>query len=277
MTPDIFASRLNELLPEPHASLAVGMLFGIRSSMPRNFYDALIATGTVHMIALSGMNVSILVRLLFEGVGRYFSKWIRLIITFCGIIFFVILVGGGPTIIRASIMGSLTILAAMIGRKAIPIISLTIASIIMTLFNPQVLTDISFQLSFFATLGIILFASEKYTINEPIHAQRNDSFLFYTTRALKTDLKVTLSAQVFTLPIIFWYFERISLIAPLANVAVGWLVGPIMYLSIIIIAASFIFKPIAYLLCLLLWVPLTIFIHLVTLLSKVPVASISLQ
>ena len=277
MMVDLFSSRINELLPEPQASLVVGMLFGTKASMPGDFYESLIATGTIHMIALSGMNVSIIVALLFEGLGKYFGKWTRIGITLGGIVGFVLLVGAGPTIVRASIMGSLAVVAALVGRKSIPLLSLVIASIIMIAFDSQVVSDISFQLSFLATLGIILFA-KKPTIDPVVafekalpHKQN------YIVDVLKSDLRVTLAAQVFTLPLIFLYFGRISLISPLANVAVGWLVAPIMYLGIVTILLSIIFRPLGYVFSFILWIPVTIFIWVITLLSKVPFASISLE
>lgn len=276
MTVDIFTVRINELLPEPQASLVAGMLFGIRSSMPKDFYDALIATGTIHMIALSGMNVSIIVSLLFEGLGKYFGKWPRIAITLFGILGFVFLVGAGPTIVRASIMGSLTVLAAIVGRKSIPLLSLFIASIIMILFDREVITDISFQLSFLATLGIILFTN-KHIVESEVVSENTQKKPNYILNILQTDLKVTLAAQLFTLPLVFWYFGRISLISPLANIAVGWLVPFIMYLGIATILVSFIFKPLGYLLAFILWVPVTIFIWVINLLAKVPFASVSTQ
>src|SRR3989344_3679811 len=274
MMVDLFSSRINELLPEPQASLVVGMLFGTKASMPGDFYESLIATGTIHMIALSGMNVSIIVALLFEGLGKYFGKWTRIGITLGGIVGFVLLVGAGPTIVRASIMGSLAVVAALVGRKSIPLLSLVIASIIMIAFDSQVVSDISFQLSFLATLGIILFA-KKPTIDPVVafekalpHKQN------YIVDVLKSELRVTLAAQVFTLPLIFLYFGRISLISPLANVAVGWLVAPIMYLGIVTILLSIIFRPLGYVFSFILWIPVTIFIWVITLLSKVPFARI---
>lgn len=276
MMVDLFASRINELLPEPQASLVVGMLFGTKASMPPDFYESLIVTGTVHMIALSGMNVSIIVALLFEGLGKYFGKWTRIWITLGGILGFVLLVGAGPTIVRASIMGSLAVVAALLGRKSIPLLSLVIASIIMIAFDTQVVTDISFQLSFLATLGIILFAKKQ--VNESLLPEKTTTRKQnYIVDVLKSDLRVTLAAQIFTLPVIFWYFGRISLISPLANIAVGWLVAPIMYLGMVTIVFSFVFKPVAILLSFLLWAPVTIFIMVVSLLSKVPFASIGAQ
>jgi competence protein ComEC len=289
MTVDLLASRINELLPEPHASLVIGMIFGIKSSMPREFYEALITTGTIHMIALSGMNVSIIIWLLFEGIGRYFRKWTRIGLTLGGIVGFVLLVGPGPTIMRASIMAILTIVAAMAGRKSIPLFSLFLASLIMILFNTAIITDISFQLSFFATLGIILFGQQKVLKEESLSFDNSRAkqelvsekqpvrHQSYIGNILKSDLRITLSAQVFTLPIIFWYFGRISLISPIANLAVAWLVPPIMYLGIGTIICSLIFRPLGYVLSLILWVPVTIFIQVITLFSKVPFASINFQ
>jgi competence protein ComEC len=278
MTIDLLSSQINELLPEPQASLVLGMLFGIRASMPEDFYEALITTGTIHMIALSGMNVSIIVWLLFEGLGRYFGKWTRIMVTLGGIVGFVLLVGAGPTIVRASIMGTLGVLAALVGRKSIPLLSLVIASIVMIAFDTEVLGDISFQLSFLATFGIILFAKKReHSMALQPGVNTSTAKPHYFVELLKSDLRVTLAAQVFTLPLIFWYFGRISLISPIANIAVGWLVAPIMYLVMATIVMSIAFKPLGYLLSFVLWVPVTIFIWVINLLSKMPFASVSME
>lgn len=285
----LLVERLNQLLPEPQASLLSGMLFGIKTTMPPDFYQALIITGTVHMIALSGMNISIVIRLLFDWTSMALGKKGSVMVTIFGIFGFVALVGPSPTIIRAAIMGSLTILATYLGRKNIPLYGLMVATIIMVLFDYSVISNISFQLSFLATLGIILVggqSQENTKIQQapvlaktpsnipPIPPKKTFSLLKYIWASIKTDLRVTLAAQLFTLPIIWMNFHRISLISPAANIAVGWLVPFIMYGGLLMVVVSLVFEPISYLISLIVWVPLTIFITVITWLSKVPIASL---
>ncbi|MBI4130002.1 ComEC/Rec2 family competence protein [Candidatus Roizmanbacteria bacterium] len=280
MMVDIITFHINALLPEPHASLLAGMLFGVHRSMPDEFYQSLIITGTLHVIALSGMNVSIIIRLLFDFLGNVLGKRWGVVGTLLGIGGFVWLVGPSPTIIRASIMGSLTICAVVVGRKSIPLLALGVSAVLMILFDLSLWKNISFQLSFLATLGIILFANKSWKLSKENLPQEKSSKPTKTIGSsllslLTSDLKVSLSAQVFTIPVILYQFHRISLISPIANVATGWLVGPIMYGGFLMIVLSLIFRPFGYLAGLIVWVPLTLFIWLVELLAKVPAASIS--
>lgn len=285
----VLIDHSNQFLPEPHASLLAGMLFGVKRTLPADFYDALITTGTVHLIALSGMNINIIIRLVFDTFSRFSGRLASVLITLFAIVGFVLLVGPSPSIVRASIMGSLTIIAAFLGRKPIALISLLVTGLIMLFIDISVVGDISFQLSFFATLGIILFANSSLPIiafHSSSQAQGSDSGDISSTlpkkyslvqevkNVLVSDLKVTLAAQFCTLPIILWHFRQISLVAPLANIAVGWLVPSIMYGGILLTVCSFIFPPVAYIIGLLLWVPLTVFIYVITQLSKAPFASV---
>lgn len=284
---------INQFLPEPHASLLAGMVLGVKRTMPADFYNDLLRTGTVHVIALSGMNISIITRVLFSFVAGFMGKWLSVGLTLLGICGFVLLVGPSPTIVRASLMGSLTMLALVLGRKDVPLISLCVVSIGMVLFDFSILTNISFQLSFLATLGILLFAginnspmidhqqmsdkSHSSKLNESDHIVKPSvigKFLSLTLHWVWTELRVTLAAQAFTVPLILFHFRQISFVSPLANIMVGWLVPMIMYMGFIMLALSLLFRPLGYLVALLLWVPLTIFITLISWISRLPFASL---
>lgn len=264
-------SVINQNLPEPQASLLAGMLFGVRRQMPSEFYEALVATGTLHVIALSGMNISIIIRLLFDFSAAVFGKLFGTLFTIFGIIGFVLFVGASPTIVRASLMGSLSILAVYFGRRDIPLLSLFLTAVAMLLIKPSIISNLSFQLSFLSTLGIILFAREKYVEGKKV--KHGNSLLSSIKKALKIDFKVTLSAQLFTLPVIFYNFHRVSLISPFANITTGWLVAPITYLGFLAVLLSLIWNKLGYLAFLIVWAPLTVFVIFVRLFSQVPFAS----
>src|SRR3990170_8333770 len=152
-----FIGIINSLLPEPHASLLNGILFGVRSTMPKSLYNALITTGTLHIIALSGMNITILVNLMAR-ITLFMGRKVSILLTTCLIVIFVLFVGASPTIVRAAIMGSLSLLSVYFGRLNYGLLTLFIAAGIMILFNSSLVNNLSFQLSFFATFGIILVA-----------------------------------------------------------------------------------------------------------------------
>ncbi len=206
----ILLERLGELFPEPAASLAAGLLLGVRRSIPYQVITDFRRAGLTHILAISGYNIVILivfVTTLFSFLPRKISTWISL-----GVIFlFTILVGASASVVRASIMGSLSLMARLFGRKSAGMRSLFITGLAMVLFDPSILfSDIGFQLSFAATAGILLFC------------RGLEGFLkiIPETLGMRTSLATSLAAQVFTTPLIFWHFGGISFISPLANLAV---------------------------------------------------------
>lgn len=198
--------KLQRNLPEPMASLAGGILLGIKGQMPQDFYQALVNTGTLHIIAASGYNVSIVAEVLMKMLGGLASRGAGVMIGVLGIFIYVLISGGGASVVRAGLMGSLTLIAYYFGRPAEARRLLWVTGAIMLLVQPLMLLDVGFQLSFMATAGLLYL--EPITRKLPQH------------KFLKEYLYPTLSASVATLPIILWYFGRVSWISPLVNILV---------------------------------------------------------
>lgn len=261
-----FLPVLNALLPEPHASLLSGILFGTKASMPRSFTDSLVTTGTLHIIALSGMNISILTSITAK-MTLFLGRKASSIVTMCLIVLFVLFVGPSPSVVRAAIMGSFSLLAICFGRQSWGLLSLVLSAGIMLLFDFSLMENLSFQLSFLATFGIIL-------ANKGVECEQGNGILQQSIFFLKENFRTTISAQIFTVPVILYHFHRISLIAPIANVAIEWVVQPIMILGFITSIIGFIWLPLGFLPAWITWVPLTYLITVVELLAKVPGAAI---
>ena len=288
MSLDTAVNIINQLLPEPHSSLLAGMLFGVRRTIPTALYDDLITTGTIHVVALSGMNITILVRVLFDGLGSILGKIWGVCLTLVGITVFVWFVGPSPTVVRAAFMGGISVLAVYFGRKDIPLLSLVLTALTMLVYDHTLFTNVSFQLSFAATLGILLFGSKPSALK--LKQQMQSGKLSFTSglpQKVKSylvsfavwtagEFRVTLSAQLFTVPLIIYHFRQVSLIAPLANVLTGWLVPWIMYLGFLAVFASLLSGTVGHVFALLVWVPLTVFIYLVELCAQIPGAAIPL-
>lgn len=220
----LFTSVINAYLPEPHASLLNGILFGINLKTSPDFYNRLKVVGLLHLVVLSGMNITLLASLIGSSTAS-FGRRISVAITIISIILFVLFVRPQPPIIRAAIMGILTLVASVYGRQVLALYLLFVSGFIIAIIWPQWLTTVSFQLSFGATLGIILFGKTKVTQSKkPIDKLKT---------SLYNDLRTSLSAQVFTAPLIFIYFRQISLVAPLSNLMVSFTVGPLMVLGFI--------------------------------------------
>lgn len=266
-----FLPIVNSVLPEPHASLLNGILFGTKASMPKDFYQALVTTGVLHVIALSGMNISILITLIGKftrNLGRTAS-----IVTTIGLIgIFVWFVGASPSIIRAAIMGCLALLSGFFGRKNWGLLTLFLSAGVMLLFDFSLIKDLSFQLSFLATLGILL-ADKKPDLLPP--GQRQDGLFHQLIFIVRENLRTTLSAQIFTVPLIAYTFHRISLISPVTNILIEWVVTPIMILGFFLCIIGFLWFPLGIVAGWIVWAPLSYFISVVEVMSKIPLASIS--
>mgnify|MGYP000302067966 CR=1 FL=1 len=222
MTPKIFTTVINQYLPEPHASLLNGVLFGIDLKTTKEFYEQLKIVGLLHLVVLSGINITLLASITAQ-VTHFFSKKISILITIFIIIFFVIFVGIKAPILRAAFMSILTFVAYYTGRKNYSLYALFLSFIFSLLIFPKWLRSISFQLSYAATLGIILFGEKK------IKKSKNNLINFYYQ--IKSDFKTSIAAQIFTAPIIFIYFKQISLISPIANITISFLIPFLMILG----------------------------------------------
>lgn len=255
MTVQTLTSVINQLLPEPHAGLLSGLLFGTKASLSRELYDALVKSGTLHIVALSGMNISIVAGIIGKAFMRFMSRRVASLLTILGITVFVWFVGPSASVVRAAIMGSISLLAVVAGRQYWSMFSWALAVSTMVLINIQWLFDISFQLSALATLGIILFGKTEKNL-------------------LLSDLRLTLAAQVFTIPLILFHFHRISLISPVSNVLIGWLIAPLTILGWLTVFAGFIWLPLGQMLAWVDWTLLQYLFTVVDITSKLPLASL---
>ncbi len=266
-----FIPLIQSYLPEPEASLLIGMLFGKTQGFSKDFYQALIATGTIHVVALSGTNISILTGVISRisyPLGRRLSSLVSLFI----IVGFILFVGPSPTIIRAGLMAGLSLTAVYFGRQSSALLSLFITALIMIFFSPEIIKDISFQLSFLATLGIITLGPK------PIVIKPSTSFLKNITSELKisfiTNFKITLAAQVATLPIIIFSFGRVSLISPITNLMIGWAVTPIMILGLAVCLSGIFVFQLGQIIAWFVYIFLHYFVRVVELTSKIPFANL---
>jgi len=209
MNPSVFTSVINSYLPEPHSSLLNGIIFGIDIKTSKLFYEQLKMIGLLHLVVLSGMNITILATIV-GSLTYFFSKKLSLLLTILTIILFIIFVGPKAPIVRAGIMGILTYVAVLTGRKNLTLYSLFLSLFFIGLFFPQWFRSLSLYLSYGATIGIIYFGPKP------------------EDKGIIKELKTTLSAQLLTAPLIFFYFKQISLISPISNILVAPVIPSLM-------------------------------------------------
>lgn len=205
-----FVKKLSQYYKEPQNSLLLGILIGAKKNLPAEISEQFNLTGTSHIIAVSGFNITIMITalaLLSRFLGRRFSFWVTLMV----ILGFVIITGASASVVRAAIMGFLLLLSFNIGRQYSVTPALFLAALVMVAVNPKILFwDVGFQLSFAATLGIVYFSPLLGRLTEKWH----EAIIF------KSILLTTLSAIIATLPLILFHFGRLSLSAPIVNILV---------------------------------------------------------
>ncbi len=210
--------RIEAMLPEPQASLLVGILLGSRTSMPDEVLEAFSRSGTTHILAISGWNISIVAGFL-GAAGRRLPRRLALPLVVAGIGLYTLFVGGSAAVLRSALMGLLYVLAQAVGRPGNGPTALAASVWLMTLLHPGIVWDIGFQLSVSATLGMFLFVpvwSEGWT--------RWPAFL-------AESLAATLASQLLTWPLIALYFRQFSLVVPLANLLACPALAPLMLLG----------------------------------------------
>lgn len=206
---------VRSMLPEPDASLLLGLLVGDRGGLPPALNADFRATGTSHVLAVSGYNVMLLIDsaiVLFALAGLARRPAAALISML--VVGFVLLAGADPPVLRAGLMGSAGLLAALLGRKANGTNAFLLAAAIMLLADPLALRhDVSFRLSFFAVAGLSAFGT-------PF-----ERFLgFIPIEAVRTPLAQTLGATLATLPIALHDFGSFAVASPPTNVLIAPLI-----------------------------------------------------
>ena len=254
--PSIFTNVINSYLSEPEASLLNGMIFGVSLKTTKEFYHNLKIVGLLHLVVLSGINITLLAAIV-SSITKYFSKVMSTMITVLTIILFVIFVGPQAPIVRAAFMGILTHVAIITGRKNYTIYALFLSLVFIIIFWPSWLKTVSLQLSYGATFGIILFGQSR------------------SHNLIWRNIRLTLAAQIFTVPIIYIYFRQISLISPLSNLLVSEMIAPLMvfgFLTAFLGKISYFLGLIPSYICHGL---LTYMVWVINLLAKIPFASFS--
>jgi competence protein ComEC len=214
---NFFLTRINRTLPEPQSSFLGGLLIGAKKAIPIDLQTYFNKTGTTHIVAVSGYNITIIVAFLMLmaanlGLGR--KKVIWLILGFLAI--FLVITGLQASILRAALMGTVVLMAGYLGRRGKVANVLVLAAVLMLIFNPKILVyDLGFQLSFLATLGLV-YLNPVLSVWLKTEKIKNK----FLKTILGDYLLTTLSAIIMTQPLILYQFGKISLIAPLANILV---------------------------------------------------------
>lgn len=258
------ATILEQSLPQPEAALLIAILLSLRTPALKPLILAFNATGCAHLIAPSGFKVTIMAGLVTNSVKRLYEapkssqkllpaqrrgNWRRglaTVLVLLSIVIYTLLSGAGPAAIRAGIMGSLLVVAPRIGRTYNVYTALALSALLMTAFDPFILWDIGFLLSFIGTIGIVRLTS---FFQRCLHVLEHLPLGTYLTEILA----VTLAAQTATLPLFAINFHEISFIAPVTNILTVPLLALLLVLGAFIAVTGLFFLPLATLIGYVAW------------------------
>jgi competence protein ComEC len=206
---DAFGSLINERIDEPESKLALGYLLGQRRTLPNGLVEVLKTVGLTHIVVASGYNLTILVRFMrriFGKVSRFASFFFALLLVFG----FIAVTGASPSMVRAGVVSVFSLVAWYFGRDLHPARLLMMTAFLTLMMSPTYLSDLGWQLSMAAFAGIMLFApvATKY-----FYGDKKPNFAAQV-------VVETLSATIFTLPILLFNFGLFSLLALPANVLI---------------------------------------------------------
>ncbi len=221
-------NRLSEAMaatiPEPQASVAQGMILGIKSNVTPDLQNNFIKSGTVYILVISGSQFNIVAGILLAtgiwlfGKRRFFYIWPAL----GAIWIYALLTGMGPPAIRAAVMVSIFLFADLLGRQKSAMTAIGFAAAVMAAITPKILGDASFQLTFLSVAGIALITPRLQAWGKKIIAAKlgEEGFFVKTVNWVADSLCVTLGVTIAIWPLMVYYFGIFSLVSPLASLLV---------------------------------------------------------
>ena len=219
-----FREKVAAIWDDPRVSgFLTAELTGDKSAMDDGDYLAMQETGLAHLFAVSGLHCAFLVTLLALLISR--RQRLLCAVTIPLLLFYMVMVGMSPSVVRACIMQIFLLIAPLFRRGSDPLTSLAAALLVILLCNPFAAASVSLQLSFSATLGMVLLSPRLYKLLTGWY--KGKCRLLRTALCfVAANLSATLSAVVFTAPLTAWYFRIFVLVAPLSSLlavpAAGW-------------------------------------------------------
>jgi len=202
-----FFTGVKTALPEPIASFGLGLLVGIRALIPKPMQTELALVGLSHLVAVSGYNLTIIV----SAVDRAFKKagrGVALAVSLWLIVGFLVVTGASASIVRASVVSVLSLLASFYGLRFNPLTLILLTAGVTAAADPGYLTDLGWLLSFLAFFGILVLApAVEARLNHP--------------KSVLVRLFIeSFTAQILTIPLILYFFGQLSIISPITNLVI---------------------------------------------------------
>lgn len=259
-----FQETAQKFISPPQIGILEALFSGDESNISQEWKEKLNFTGTRHICAVSGMNITIIAFLILNfllilGFWRQQAFYISIFL----LLLYILMIGAPASAIRAGIMGGILMTAQHFGRLSAASRAVVFAAALMLFNNPLLLKfDIGFQLSFLAVFGLIYL--------QPIFFQWLKKIPNFKIFPIRTTLSTTLAAQVFTLPILIYNFGYISLVSPITNILIVPFLAPITILIFIFGIAGIIFWFFGWILSWPVWLALTYITKIIDFFSQIP-------
>lgn len=281
--------KVNNILPDDTKDLALGFLLGYTDEMEEDIKESFRVASLSHMLAISGAHVSyIIIGITYLLNKIKLNKRLVKIFTILGLIFFMFLTGFTPSVTRSCIMGIIVLFSEIIYRQKNFTCSISLALLIILIYNPFSIYNIGLQLSFGGTIGIVLFSKNvsklieklfnnqvKYDNSIIIKQKTVKDYMYKLLKIIKEMLAVTISAQIIIIPITILNFNTISLTFFISNILAGFFMGIITIGGFVLVFISLISIKIASVLAQIYNIPLKSLIEIVKFCSKIPGAKLN--
>jgi competence protein ComEC len=253
-------------LPDAEARILDGLMLGNQRAIPDDIYDEFKITGTVHILAVSGMNVGMIALFAFlflklAGVNRKIAASLTMVL----VVSFMVITGAGGSIVRSALMSCMVLSGVILERDGDTLNSISIAAFLILLVNPSSLFDVGFVMSFLAAFGIIYALAWANTVLPKVHPW------------IKEPLATTISAQLFLTPVMADTFHQVSIISVAANLAIVPLSGTISIIGYAMWIFGFFSGWMAHVFGASAWALIRVMIFITHWAAKVPYAAISVK
>lgn len=269
--------KIEENFDDEKSAILKGLLLGETGDIQEEVKESFQISNISHILAISGMHISYIVLGLQMLLNRAIGKKNTRIITIILLILYAIITGFSPSVVRAIVMGVITIGAGIVYRKQDVWNSIAISLLGILCYNPFLLFNVGLQLSYLGTIGIILFQPTILKIFKNSHVRKKlkKKKELKVIEKGKEMIAVSLSAQILILPILLYHFNMVGVYFLMTNLLVSIVIGPIMILGFFCLLASFIFSPLVKIFLLPLNIGLD-FLDLIRRVSELPFSKIYL-
>lgn len=216
---------LRRNMPEPESGLVAGIVLGYKNDIGRNFYQEMVNSGTVHIAVASGYNVMMVGGMALALLFWIFKRRTATIAAIWVMILYTVLAGGEPPVIRAVWMAGLIYIARAVGRAGSSEWILSLAIWAMLIYDPYIVTSVSFQLSVAASVGMIVVEP---WVKKKVEAKAGEVAVNFLAGM---GFITSISTLVATAPIIGWHFGRVTWIGIVSNILILPLVPLLMTLA----------------------------------------------